>query len=149
MLAALGPKMLALSAELADGAHPYFVPVDHTVIARETIGPDKLLAVEQMVVLETDPDKARAIARNAMRIYLDLPNYANNLIRMGYDSQDVADASDNVVDAIVAWGSIDDVLDRVKAHHDAGADHVCVQVLEEDAGTIPIEAWRRLGEALL
>ena len=149
VLAALGPKMLALSAELADGAHPYFVPVDHTVIARETIGPDKLLAVEQMVVLETDPDKARAIARNAMRIYLDLPNYANNLIRMGYDSQDVADASDNVVDAIVAWGSIDDVLDRVKAHHDAGADHVCVQVLEEDAGTIPIEAWRRLGEALL
>ncbi len=149
VLAALGPKMLALSAEMADGAHPYFVPVDHTVIAREAIGPDKLLAVEQMVVLETDPGKARDIARKAMRIYLDLPNYANNLIRMGYDEQDVADASDNVVDAIVAWGSEEDVLARVKAHHDAGADHVCIQVLEAEAGTIPVEAWRRVGEALL
>ncbi|MGI9599075.1 MAG: LLM class F420-dependent oxidoreductase [Acidimicrobiales bacterium] len=149
VLAALGPKMLALSAEMADGAHPYFVPVEHTAIARQAIGPDKLLAVEQMVVLETDPSKAREIARNAMRIYLDLPNYANNLIRMGYDEADVAAASDNVVDAIVVWGSVDDVLGRVQAHRDAGADHVCVQVLQEDAGTIPVEAWRLLGEALL
>ncbi len=149
VIAALGPKMLALAAEMTDGAHPYFVPVDHTVIAREALGPDKMLAVEQMVVLETDPTKAREIARSAMRIYLDLPNYANNLIRMGYAEQDVADASDNVVDAIVAWGSVDDVLARVQAHHDAGANHVCIQVLEEDASTIPVEAWRILGEALL
>ncbi len=148
LLAALGPKMLALSAELADGAHPYFVPVDHTVVAREAIGPDKLLAVEQMLVLETDPTKAREIARKHMRIYLDLPNYANNLIRMGYDEADIADASDNVVDAIVAWGSVDDVLARVQAHHDAGADHVCVQVLQDD-GSIPLDAWRTLGDALL
>jgi probable F420-dependent oxidoreductase len=148
VLAALGPKMLALSAELADGAHPYFVPVDHTVIAREAIGPDKLLAVEQMVVLENDPGTAREIARKHMRIYLDLPNYANNLIRMGYSEQDVVDASDNVVDAIVAWGSLDDVLARVRAHHDAGADHVCVQVLQDDR-SIPLEAWRTIGEALL
>lgn len=149
VLAALGPKMLALSAELADGAHPYFVPVEHTVQAREAIGNDKLLAVEQMVVLETDPDKARAIARQHMKVYLDLPNYANNLIRLGYDENDISDASDNVVDAIVAWGSVDDVLARVKAHHDAGADHVCIQALEEDANAIPLEAWRNLGEALL
>ena len=149
VIAALGPKMLALSAELADGAHPYFVPVDHTVIARQAIGPDKLLAVEQMVVLETDPSKAREIARQHMRIYLDLPNYANNLIRMGYDEADITDASDNVVDAIVAWGSMDDVLARIKAHHDAGADHVCVQVLQEDARAVPREAWRALGDALL
>lgn len=149
VIAALGPKMLALSAEMADGAHPYFVPVDHTVIAREAIGPDKLLAVEQMVVLETDPSKAREIARQHMRIYLDLPNYANNLMRMGYEEQDLADASDNVVDAIVAWGSLDDVLARVQAHHDAGADHVCIQVLEAEAGTIPMDGWRQLGDALL
>ncbi len=148
VIAALGPKMLALSAELADGAHPYFVPVDHTVIAREAIGPDKLLAVEQMIVLETDPAKAREIARQHMRIYLDLPNYANNLIRMGYDEADVSGAADNVVDAIVAWGSVDDVLARIQAHHDAGADHVCVQVLEEGRD-VPLQAWRTLGDALL
>jgi len=149
VLAALGPKMLALSAELADGAHPYFVPVEHTVIARETIGPDKLLAVEQMVVLETDADKARDIARAHMKVYLGLPNYANNLIRLGYDEADIADASDNVVDAIVAWGSVDDVVARVGAHHAAGADHVCVQVLLDDGDRVPIDEWRILGEALL
>jgi probable F420-dependent oxidoreductase len=149
VLAALGPKMLKLSAELADGAHPYFVPVEHTAIAREAIGPDKMLAVEQMVVLETDKEKAYAIARQHMKVYLGLPNYANNLVRMGFDETDVSDAADNVVDAIVAWGTIDDAVARVKAHHDAGANHVCVQVLQEDGGAIPVEAWRILGEALL
>ena len=102
-----------------------------------------------MLVLETDPTKARDIARQHMKIYLGLPNYANNLIRMGYDEQDVADASDSVVDAIVAWGSVDDVLARIQAHHDAGADHVCIQVLQEDGGAVPMEAWRTLGDALL
>lgn len=149
VIAALGPKMLALSAELADGAHPYFVPVDHTVTAREAIGPDKMLAVEQMLVLETDPTKAREIARKHMGIYLGLPNYANNLIRMGYSEEDVTGAADNVVDAIVVWGSVDDVVERVKAHHDAGADHVCVQVLTDDGGRVPTDEWRTLGEALL
>lgn len=149
VIAALGPKMLALSAELADGAHPYFVPVEHTEIARQAIGPDKLLAVEQMVVLDTDPDRARALARQHMRIYLDLPNYANNLLRLGFDEADITEGSDKVVDAIVAWGSLDDVLARVQAHHDAGADHVCIQVLPEEPGSIPIEGWRALAEALL
>lgn len=149
VLAALGPKMLALSAEMADGAHPYFVPVDHTVIAREAIGPDKLLAVEQMVVFETDPSKAREIARQHMKVYLDLPNYANNLVRLGYDETDIAEAADNVVDAIVVWGSLDDILTRVAAHHDAGADHVCIQVLQADAAAVPLEQWRALGDALL
>ncbi|MGI9613731.1 MAG: TIGR03620 family F420-dependent LLM class oxidoreductase [Acidimicrobiales bacterium] len=148
VLAALGPKMLALSAELADGAHPYFVPVEHTALAREAIGPDKLLAVEQMVVLETDPSKAREIARKNMKIYLGLPNYANNLIRLGYDEGDVENASDGVVDAIVAWGTIDDLVARVDAHRDAGADHVCVQVLVDD-DRIPLDEWRILGEAML
>ena len=149
VLAALGPKMLALSAELADGAHPYFVPVDHTPIARDAIGPDKLLAVEQMVVLETDPGRARDIARTHMAIYLGLPNYANNLLRLGFTEDDIADASDKIVDAIVAWGSLDDVVDRVAAHHAAGADHVCVQVLTDDASRIPRDEWARLAEALL
>ncbi|MEZ5410303.1 MAG: TIGR03620 family F420-dependent LLM class oxidoreductase [Acidimicrobiales bacterium] len=148
VIAALGPKMLALSAELADGAHPYFVPPEHTVLAREAIGGGKLLAVEQMVVLETDPAVARDIARRHMGIYLGLPNYANNLIRMGYSEADITGAADNVVDAIVAWGSLDDVLARVRAHHDAGADHVCVQVLTADAA-LPRSGWSELAGALL
>jgi probable F420-dependent oxidoreductase len=149
VIAALGPKMLALSAELADGAHPYFVPPEHTVIAREAIGSGKLLAVEQMVVLETDPTKAREIARQHMGVYLGLPNYANNLIRLGYGQDDITNAADSVVDAIVAWGTLDDVLRRVKAHHDAGADHVCVQVLTDDATRIPRVEWAELAGALL
>ncbi len=148
VIAALGPKMLELSAELADGAHPYFVPPEHTVIAREAIGAGKLLAVEQMVVLETDPAQAREIARRHMGIYLGLPNYANNLIRMGYGEADITGAADNVVDAIVAWGTLDDVLARVKAHHDAGADHVCIQVLTADAA-LPRAGWSELAGALL
>ncbi|MEM9613548.1 MAG: LLM class F420-dependent oxidoreductase [Actinomycetota bacterium] len=149
VLAALGPKMLELSAELADGAHPYFVPVEHTAIAREALGADKLLAVEQMVILETDPGKAREIARKHMKIYLDLPNYANNLKRLGFTDADLGDASDRVVDAICAWGTMDDIVKRVAAHHDAGADHVCVQVLSAESGTIPTAEWALLGEALL
>lgn len=149
VLAALGPKMLALSAELADGAHPYFVPVEHTPIAREAIGPDKLLAVEQMVVLETDPTTARDIARKHMAIYLGLPNYANNLKRLGFTEDDITGPTDKMVDAIVAWGTLDDVLGRVKEHHDAGADHVCVQVLPAEGVAVPSDEWRRLGEALL
>ena len=149
LLAALGPKMLELSATAADGAHPYFVPVEHTEIARTVIGPEKYLATEQMVVLETDPSKAREIARQHMSIYLGLPNYANNLMRLGYTEDEITNADDRVVDAIVAWGTVDTVLDRVTAHHDAGADHVCIQVLEADRSTVPIEAWRAIGDAVL
>jgi probable F420-dependent oxidoreductase len=149
LLAALGPKMLELSATAADGAHPYFVPVEHTEIARTVIGPDKYLATEQMVVLETDPTLAREIARSHMAVYLGLPNYANNLIRLGYTEEEITNADDRVVDAIVAWGTLDDVLARVKAHHDAGADHVCIQVLESDRTSVPLDAWRAIGEAVL
>ena len=149
VIAALGPKMLELSAEAADGAHPYFVPVEHTEIARAAIGPDKLLATEQMVVLDTDPTSARETARAHMAVYLGLPNYANNLMRHGFTEEELTNADDRVVDAIVAWGTLDDVLARVKAHHDAGADHVCIQVLEADRAAVPTEAWRELGAALL
>jgi probable F420-dependent oxidoreductase len=149
LLAALGPKMLELSATAADGAHPYFVPVEHTEIARTVIGPDKYLATEQMVVLESDPTTAREIARQHMAVYLSLPNYANNLMRLGYSEEELTNAEDRVVDAIVAWGTLDDVLDRVKAHHDAGADHVCVQVLQADRTALPLDAWRAIGDAVL
>ena len=150
VLAALGPKMLELSTEKAGGAHPYFVPVEHTAIARETMGPEGLLAPEQMVVLESDPAVAREIARKGMAVYLRAPNYVNNLKRLGFGDADFTDGgSDRLVDAIVVWGGVDAAAARVKAHHDAGADHVCVQVLQSDARALPLEAWRELAPALL
>lgn len=130
VLAALGPRMLRLAAELAWGAHPYFVPVEHTAMARQTLGPGPLLAPEQAVVLETDPDRARDIARRHTAYYLRLANYANNLRRLGYTEEDLANGGSNrLVDALVAWGTVDTILDRIRAHLDAGADHVSVQVL--------------------
>jgi probable F420-dependent oxidoreductase len=150
VLAALGPKMLALAAERADGAHPYNVPPEHTARAREILGPDKLLAPEQAVVLETDPVEARRIARAHMAIYLDLPNYMNNLRRFGITDHDIADGgSDRLVDTLVAWGDVDAVRARVQAHLDAGADHVAVQVLTPERGTLPLGDWRKLAPALL
>jgi probable F420-dependent oxidoreductase len=149
VLAALGPKMLELAAKAAQGAHPYFVPPEHTALARQIMGPEALLAPEQMVLLETDAGRAREIARKVMKTYLRLPNYTNNLRRLGYGDDDLSGPSDRLVDAIVAWGDEDAVVARVKAHHDAGADHVCVQHLVERAGEVPIEAWRRLADALV
>ena len=149
VLAALGPKMLALSADQADGAHPYFTTPEHTTTARETMGPDALLAPEQMVVLETDPDEARRIARAGMAVYLRAPNYLNNLKRLGFGDDDVADGgSDALVDAIVAWGTAEQIAERVAQHHDAGADHVCVQVLQ-DGHDLPEAQFRALAAALL
>lgn len=149
VLAALGPKMLELARERAGGAHPYFVPVEHTPIAREILGPDKLLCPEQAVVLEADPATARGIARAHMATYLGLPNYTNNLKRLGWTDGDIADGgSDALVDAIVAWGSTDDVVKRIDAHHDAGADHVAIQVLTADPRALPMPQWRELASAL-
>jgi probable F420-dependent oxidoreductase len=149
VLAALGPRMLELAAQAASGAHPYFVPPEHTALARQIMGPDALLAPEQMVLLETDPAKARELARKVMKLYLRLPNYTNNLRRLGYSEEDLEGPSDRLVDAIVAWGDEDTIAARVKAHHDAGADHVCVQHLVAKAGEVPLEAWKRLSAALL
>lgn len=147
VLAALGPKMLKLAADRCDGAHPYFIPVEHTVEARNIMGAEALLAPEQAVVFETDPAKARTIARTHMSTYTRLPNYVNNLIRMGYKEEDIVNQADNVVDAIVAWGTTDQVLSRVKAHLDGGADHVCVQVLTEDVRALPMSQWQELADA--
>jgi probable F420-dependent oxidoreductase len=149
VLAALGPKMLRLAAERTAGAHPYFVPPEHTVLAREVMGSEPLLAVEQMIVLDTDPTRARATARAHMAIYLGLPNYANNLKRLGFEDSDFADGgSDRVVDAVVAWGTMDAALGRVQAHLDAGADHVCIQVLDADVSHLPRREWGELADAL-
>ncbi len=133
VLAALRPKMLGLSAEAARGAHPYFVPPEHTARAREILGKGPWLCPEQMVLLETDATKARAIARKNMEIYLGLPNYQNNLKWLGFEDSDFENGgSDRVVDAIVAWGDEKEIADRIQAHHDAGADHVCIQAFRPD-----------------
>lgn len=143
-LAALGPKMLKLAAERSLGAHPYFVPVEHTPIARAAMGPDALLAPEQAVVFSTDASEARAVARGFMRTYLGLPNYTNNLRRLGWTDADIEGPSDALVDAIVAWGTIDDIHARVKAHLDGGADHVCVQVLSSNPAAVTMDEFREL-----
>jgi probable F420-dependent oxidoreductase len=148
VVAALGPQMLRLSAERSLGAHPYFVPVEHTQQARQTLGPDPLLAVEQAVVFETDAGRAREIARTYTRRYLAAENYANNLRRLGWAEADLSPSqggSDRLVDAVVAWGDTDQVAPRLKQHFEAGADHVCVQVLTAEPSALAvIEQLRRL-----
>ena len=130
LLAALGPKMTALARDRSAGVHPYFVPPAHTAKARAILGAGPFLAPEQAVILETDPGRARGIAREHMKFYLALPNYTNNLVRFGFGEEDFADGgSDRLVDALVAWGDADAIAARVRAHHDAGADHVAIQAL--------------------
>jgi probable F420-dependent oxidoreductase len=150
VLAALGPKMLRLAAGHAWGAFTYFVPVEHTSKARRHLGDGPMLFVEQAAVLESDAEVARAIGRKHMAIYLTLPNYVNNLRRLGWGDDDLSDGgSDALVDALVVWGDVDAVAGRVAAHHNAGADHVCIQVLGPDATAVPLDQWRALAPALL
>jgi len=146
VLAALGPKMLRLAATAAQGAHPYFSPVEHTAFARETMGAGPLLAPELMVVVDDDRARATETALKHMTRYLQLPNYTNNLKRHGFTDDDVAQPSERLIDAIVVRGSIDDVVARVAEHHEAGADHVCVQVLTPDL-EFPVQTWRDLADA--
>jgi probable F420-dependent oxidoreductase len=152
VLAALGPKMLKLSAEMGIGAHPYFVPVEHTSFARQILGPDALLAPELAVVFDTNPQTARETARKFMLTYNRLPNYANNLLRLGWKQEDIAGPdklpSDAMVDAIVAWGTLETITDRIKAHLEAGASHVSVQVLVADQLELPMSQWRELSTVL-
>ncbi|MEX2293278.1 MAG: TIGR03620 family F420-dependent LLM class oxidoreductase [Acidimicrobiales bacterium] len=129
LLAALGPKMLELAASNADGAHPYWTTPDHTAVARKILGPDKLLCVEQKVVLTSDAEVAHATAIRALSVYIDLPNYRNNWLRLGFTEEEISGHDRRFLDAVVAWGSVDSITDRIREHHDAGADHVCVQAL--------------------
>jgi len=149
VLAALGPKMLELAAERTDGAHPYFVPVEHTTEARKHLGPEPFLAVEQAAVLTTDRDAGLRIARAFAKHYLALPNYADNLRRLGWSDEDVAgEGSEKLIDAVVAIGDVDAIVRRVRDHLDAGADHVCVQIREEGAADPALAAYRELASAL-
>jgi len=133
ILAALGPRMLALAAELADGAHPYNVPPRHTADARRILGSSKLLCPEQMVVLEKDPSEARRVARIALARYLQLENYANNWRRLGFTADDLSGGgSERFIDANVAWGDEKAIRVRIQEHWDAGADHVCIQPIRLD-----------------
>ena len=149
LLAALGDRMLRLAADRAVGAHPYFVPVEHTARAREVLGADALLAPEVSVVLERDAIRARQTARAFTTGYLSLPNYADNLRSLGFGDDDLAGGgSDRLVDAVVAWGSAGDVADRIRQHLEAGANHVCIQVLAP-LESFPLEAYRELAPALM
>jgi probable F420-dependent oxidoreductase len=151
VLAALGPKMLELSRDRASGAHPYLVTPEHTQVARETLGDGPLLLPEQHVVLETDAAKARALAREGLSVYLQLPNYVNNWRRLGFGEDDFADGgSDRLVDHVVVWGDEATIAARVQAHFDAGADHVCVQAYTgTDRTDLPRAEWRALAPALV
>lgn len=149
MLAALGPRMLKLAAERALGAHPYFVPLEHTQRARQLLGEGPLLAPEVAVVIDEDPGVARAAARNYATGYLGLPNYANNLVSLGWALDDVqSGGSDRLLDALIPWGSARAVAARLKEHLEVGADHVCIQVVRDRGHGFPIEEYRALAEEL-
>ncbi|QWF22795.1 TIGR03620 family F420-dependent LLM class oxidoreductase [Nocardioides sp. LMS-CY] len=153
VLAALGPKMLELAATRAAGAHPYLTTVDHTADARRILGPDAFLAPTQMVVLDANPDTARAVARRHLAMYLGQPNYVNSWLRLGFTEDDAADGgSDRLVDALVMWGDPERVAARLREHLAAGADHVAVQMLDREAGwqeqPLPVADWQRLFTAL-
>ena len=138
VVAALGPKVLRLSASRAAGAHPYLTTPEHTARARDLIGPEAFLAPEHKVVLTTDADQAREVGRKALDIYLNLANYLNNWKRLGFSDQDVAKpGSDRLVDAVVAYGTTDQIAARLREHLDAGADHVPVQVLTGPDKLVP------------
>ena len=149
VLAALGPRMLELAAERTEGAHPYFVPVEHTRMARERMGSDAVLAVEMTAVLDTDRARGLATARGFAARYLTLDNYANNLRRIGWSEEDVANGgSDRLLDAVVVQGSAAAVAARVREHLDAGADHVCVQLRTPDPADLVIDGYEELRAAL-
>ena len=150
VLAALGPRMLELAAKCSDGAHTYNVPPEHTAQARQLMGAGPWLCVEQAVALESDATKARQIAREFLNVYLGLPNYTNNFLRLGFTELDIMDGgSDHLIDAIVAWGDAKAIQTRVQAHHAAGADHVCIQALSADSKALPLREWRELADALI
>ena len=139
--------MLMLSATRARGAHPYLVTPEHTASARSTLGNGPLLLPEQTVILCDTADEAHRIGTDWLRVYLALPNYANNLLRSGFSQDDLAQVSDRLFDAIIAWGDEGAIMRRIAEHQAAGADHVCVQVLLADPSAFPREQWRRIAAA--
>jgi len=148
-LAALGPKMLAMAGTRSGGAHPYLVTPEHSALARGIIGPGKLLAPEQGVILETDPAKARALARSSLDRYRTMRNYRNSWLRQGFSEAEIEALDDRLVDGLIAWGSAAQIAERVKAHHAAGADHVCLQVVSDGDMDRTRQTYRELAAALL
>ena len=147
VLAALGPKMLELCAERSAGTHPYFVPVEHTALAREKLGNGPMLMPVLSVIRETDPSEARGNARRIAKLYLKMPNYTNNLRRLGYTDDDLSgQGSDRLIDAIFAWGDATAIVARAQEHLDAGADHVVIQSVGQQPET---EVWRELAPLVL
>ena len=146
-LAALGPKMLDLSAERSLGAHPYFTPVEHTRFARDRVGPDALVATELACVVDSDSERARETARAYAKLYLGLRNYTGNLLKHGFGEADIADGgSDRLIDAIIPHGSAAEISAVARAHVEAGADHVCLQPVGIEG--VPAEEWTSLAQAL-
>ena len=148
ILGALGPRMVALARERAAGIHPFLVTPESNAINRDILGPDALIAPHQAVVLETDPGKAREIARRGIGMFIGFPSYQANLRRLGFGDDDlIPGGSDRLIDATVAWGSLDDIGHRVQEHWNAGADHVALQVLSADRG-LPRSQWHELSALL-
>jgi probable F420-dependent oxidoreductase len=150
VLAALGPRMLELAARRADGAHPYFVPVEHSEVARGRLGAEPFLGVEMTAVLATDRPAGLRIARAFAKNYLALPNYVNNLRRLGWSDEDLAgEGSERLIDAVISIGDVDAIVSRARAHLDAGADHVCVQLRAERSTDPAVAGLRELASGLL
>jgi probable F420-dependent oxidoreductase len=151
IIAANHPRMLGLAAERSLGSHTYLVPPSHTREARELLGAGPILAPEQSVVLEQDPERARTIARDHLNSpYMGLPNYTRNWIKHGLGEDDLLDrGSDRLIDTVVAWGGPETIAERVGAHHEAGADHVALQVLSDDRTRLFRDEWRELAGALI
>ena len=147
LLAALGPKMIELARDAADGAHPYWTTPEHTAQAREILGPDKLLCVEQKVVWSTDPSVAREFGAQAVGAYADLPNYRNNWKRLGFTDDEIDRREPRFIDAVVAWGDADAIRARLQAHSDAGATHVCIQPLSAERGQVDWSCLEALAPA--
>jgi len=150
ILAAYGPRMLELARDRSAGAHTYHVNVAHTAQARDILGPDAFLGVEHAVLFESDPDRARAIAREHLQVYLTTKYNVAKFRRLGYSEAEIAGGgSDRIVDDLVFWGDLDAIVEKLRGHVRAGADHVGVQVIGVRPGESAMPHWRRLGEALL
>jgi probable F420-dependent oxidoreductase len=144
LMAALGPRMTELAGQRTAGVHPFMVTPDYTAAARKQLGDGPVIAPYQAVVLERDPAKARAAARDFLGVFLGMDHYARSLLRQGFTERDLAaGGSDRLIDGVVAWGDVDDIGARLRAHHQAGADHVCLHVVGAGPG-MPLPQWREL-----
>jgi probable F420-dependent oxidoreductase len=149
LLAALGPRMLELARDRSEGAYPFLITPAYTAEARKLLGPDKLLAVGHLVVLEADPARARSIARDTISFFPRIPGYAASFKRQGFTDSDLAAVPDEMVDALAAWGTPDQIAEKLQEFHAAGADHVAINVITGVTGPQPVAEWRTLAPTLL